>query len=272
MSLKKQKTTFFSVLMAVYNDEKFLPLALKSILDQNYVNYEVVIVDDCSTDATAAILEKYKSIFNKCKILRNPINRGLGASLAAGLKICKGEYVMRLDSDDLCFDNRMKEASNFISCNPSVDIIGSSAVVIDGSGNKLGLKAVPIYHDDIVNKIWACPIIHPSVFFKKSAINILGGYNSNIGRCCDYDLWFKSVQANLKFHNMVEPLIYYRHDINTHRKNSLRHLFEQAKIGLRWCWKLKLSYWKYLAVMYPLIRGIMPIKLRAYLYRISRAY
>lgn len=258
--------------MTVYNDEKFLAIALESLLRQNYNGYELIIVDDCSTDKTPSILNHYKSKFINCTIIRNLVNLGLGASLVLGFKNCNGEYVLRMDSDDICFDNRMIDTSKFILSNPNIDIIGSNALLINAAGIKIGLRTVPIYHNDITKKIWACPMIHPSVCFKKISIEKIGGYDSSISRCCDYDLWFKCYENGLKFHNIAEPLIYYRHDINTHKKNSIKYLIEQTKVGLYWCWRLRLSFWKYFAVMFPLLRGIMPIRVRALVYKYLRAY
>jgi glycosyltransferase EpsE len=263
-----QKNPFFSVLITVFNDERFLPTALDSLLQQEFDDYEVIIVDDCSFDSTPAIINDYSSKFRSFKAIRNSENFGLGRSLTIGSESCRGEFIMRFDSDDVCFSNRMLVAFNYISSHPEIDILGSSAVIIDYHGTKTGLRSVPLKHADIANKVWACPFIHPSVFLRRSAYHSIGGYDPSISRCCDYDLWFRAVKFNLHFHNIVEPLIYYRHDINTQRKNSTRYLFEQAAVGLRWCWRLKLSYWKYLAVVYPFIRGLLPLRIKSALYKI----
>ena len=108
----KTNSLKISVLMSVYNGEKYLREAIDSILNQTFTNFEFIIIDDASTDDSNAIIKKYTD--KRIKLVENPQNMGLTKSLNRGLKISLGKYIARLDSDDLAFPNRLKEQYEFM--------------------------------------------------------------------------------------------------------------------------------------------------------------
>lgn len=256
-----------TVLMAVYNDEKFVVEAINSILPQLTDGMELLILDDCSTDRTSEIINDFQSQYSNIRIIRNEKNQGLGYSLSLGVKQAKGKYIIRIDSDDVCLPDRFTKQIRFLEENPDIDILGGGAIEIDENGNKGLTRQMPLSHEQIVESIWACPFIHPTVAFRRSSVLLAGNYNPKITRPVDYDLWFRCLKSELKFANLSDPLIYYRFSSSTHRKNQLKHLIAQAKIGWRGCKMLNLPAWQYLAVAVPIFRSIFPPSFSHLIYR-----
>jgi glycosyltransferase involved in cell wall biosynthesis len=184
-----------------------------------------------------------------------------------GVKEAKGKYIIIMDSDDICIEGRLKKQITFLEENPDIDIVGGAVIEIDND-NKQGItRQMPLYHEEIVSAIWACPVIHPTAAFRKNKILLAGNYDSNLRRRIDYDLWFRCIKAGLRFQNLSEPLTYYRFTYNTHRKQNLKRAVEQAQIGWKGCQLLNLPWWQYLAVMVPLLRVIFPPELSHLIYR-----
>jgi glycosyltransferase involved in cell wall biosynthesis len=130
--MNKRSYPKVSVVMSVYNGEKYLCEAIDSILNQTFENFEFLIVNDGSTDRTLEILQSYRD--PRIKVINNERNIGLTASLNKGLKIAKGEYVARMDADDVSFPHRLEQQKAFLDRNPRVAMVGSWAEVIDESG------------------------------------------------------------------------------------------------------------------------------------------
>jgi glycosyltransferase involved in cell wall biosynthesis len=256
-----------TVLMSVYNDEVFVEEAIKSVVLQLTEDMEFLIIDDSSSDRTSEIINNFQSQYPKIRIIRNEQNRGLGYCLAIGTEKAKGKYIIRMDADDICLPDRFSKQISFLEKNPDIDIVGGSAIEIDEKGNKGVTRQMPLSHEEISKSIWACPLLHPTVAFKKDKILLAGNYNPQIRRRQDYDLWFRCAKQGLQFTNLSEPLIYYRFTANSHRKQSFKLAFEQAKIGWNGCRMLKSPWWQYLAVMVPILRAIFPPSFSHLIYR-----
>ena len=128
-----------SIIMPVYNVEKFIAEAIESILDQTYTNFELIIVDDCSTDRTVSIINEYRKKDNRIVFLRNEKNLKICKTLNKAWKQAKGQYILRMDGDDISDVSRIEKMLNYIKSN-NVDLIGSYAVSIDEEGNILSYK------------------------------------------------------------------------------------------------------------------------------------
>jgi glycosyltransferase involved in cell wall biosynthesis len=256
-----------TVLMAVYNDEKFVAQAIESILPQLGNNAEFLIIDDCSTDSSPTILRCFADKNPHIRIIQNSENRGVGYCAWLGVCEARGTYIVRIDSDDICFPDRIKKQIDFLEKNPEIDVLGAAAIEIDDQGNRGRLRQMPLNHNDIAKTMWACPIIQPAVAFRRERILLAGNYSPKLRRRIDYELWFRCLKAGLRFANLPEPLVYYRFTPSSHRKQTLRRAFEQAQIGWNGCWMLKAPWWQYLAVMVPIVRAIFPPSLSHLIYR-----
>ncbi|MCM1984034.1 glycosyltransferase [Lyngbya confervoides] len=256
-----------TVLMAIHNDEKFVEQAVNSILCQLGENMEFLIIDDHSSDSSPCILAILANGDDRIRIIRNSENRGVGYCAWLGMCEARGEYVIRMDSDDICFPDRIEKQIDFLEQNPEIDIVGAAAIEIDDQGNQGKLRQMPLSHDNIARVMWACPIIQPAVAFRRERVLLAGNYNPQLRRRIDYDLWFRCLKAGLRFANLPEPLVYYRFTPRSHQKQTLKRAIEQAQIGWRGCWMLKSPWWQYLAVMVPILRAILPPQLSHAVYR-----
>lgn len=263
----QKKDIIASVVMGVYNDEKFIEQSMNSIISQLTNEMELVVVDDCSSDESLNILQKYADSDSRINLIINSENHGVGYCAYVGVKEAKGKYIIRMDSDDISFPDRFQKQIKFLETNPDIDIVGASAIEIDENNNKGILRTMPSTHDEIVKSIWACPIIQPAVAFRRDKIILAGNYNPKLRRRIDYDLWFRCLASGLRFANLPEPLVYYRFTPNSHRKQSLKLAFEQAKIGWNGCRMLNLPLWQYLAVTVPILRAIFPPSVSHLIYR-----
>lgn len=251
-----------TVLMSVYNNKDTLVEAIISILNQTFKDFEFLIIDDHSTDNSLSILEKYAALDERIKIMKNIKNKGLGYNLNQGLKRARGKWIARMDADDIAMPDRFEKQMDFINEN-DVDIVGSWATEINEQGKEIGLRKCPVSDREIKKYIWTCPIIHPSVMFKRDKIVDIGSYGDERRRQ-DYELWFRAAKAGLKFANIPEPLIKYRYADDYFEKNNFGNLVAQAKIGLKGCLMVNAKPIAYIGVLVPVLRGMLPKKMQRF--------
>ncbi len=180
-----------SVLISVHNTESYIEEALRSIYNQTCQDFEVVIIDDASTDGTSEILLKMKD--RRTVIYRNSVNRGLTKSLNIGLKLCRGEYVARMDADDISHPQRFERQVKFLEENPDCAAVGSWCYRIDADGKIHGAyDRRPTSPEDIKNRLLAgnC-IAHTTAMIRKAAFVKIGGYNDKYMYAQDHDLWLR---------------------------------------------------------------------------------
>lgn len=259
-----------------YNDNPiFLKECLTSINNSIFNSIcEVVIVKDGDIgNELSTVFDNLQIHQNlRFKIIELHQNKGLGAALNAGIQECTYQFIARMDADDIVYPSRFIKQIEFLKSNPMVDIVGTFAMEIDAEGNHGNIRSMPISHDDICQSLWACPFIHPSIMFRKDKILAAGNYNPNFRRRQDYELWFRCARYGLIFANIPEPLLYYRFDHNTHKKQSLRLAWEQAKIGYIGSSSLNLSWWKRAACFIPFFRALLPPQAQHFLYRVLKRF
>ena len=248
-----------SVLLSVHIKDSvaFLRDCLDSILSQIMLPNEVVIVKDgylspCANDLIAS----YCNLIN-IKIIQLKKSKGLGNALRIGLQFCKNEFVARIDSDDVCYPNRLKLQSDILKNNKDLHILGSFADEIDHNGEILSTRTVPVEHSDIIKYIWANPIIHPSVMFRKDSIMSINSYSKMKYRQ-DYDLWFRAAANNLKFKNIPKALIQYRITRQKYKKRNICIAFKMFLIGIKGCYLNKTNLNTYILVTSPVLKSLIP--------------
>lgn len=246
-----------SVLMSVYNNENFLRDSLESLRNQTFQDFDVWIVNDASTDNTALILDEYHFIFgDRFHVVTNSVNRYLAASLNEVLKRCQGEFVARMDGDDICFPERFSRQVEFLETNTHIGVLGTSCEYIDEEGNFLGEYCPPEF-DQLIRSSGACtnPVVHPSVFIRRRLLSKVGGYNEQFRYSQDYELWSRLI-VETRFHNLQEPLLKYRVFQNS-RANRQRALYSiKAKFG--WLKSQNKSVHNWLCLLRPLYWVILP--------------
>lgn len=254
-----------SVVMSVYNGLPFLEESIISILNQTYGNFEFIIIDDASTDLSREIIKKYAILDNRIIPVYNHTNLGkiaLGFNMANGVSLAKGKYIARMDSDDIALPKRFEQQKNFLDTHQEVDILGTWAIDINEKSEIGKVRSYPTDNDDIYKLLWTCPIIHPTVMFRKESILRVGNYSTKSGRRDDYELWFRSAKKGLKFANLPQPLLQYRFFSDFYKKNNLKVVLKQTRIGLYGCWSLKLGFLAYMGTIVPLFRALLPYFLR----------
>jgi len=162
-----------SVVMSLYNSEKYLREAIDSVLSQTFTDFEFVIIDDGSTDSSASIVQSYddpRIMFFRQK------NKGLPAALNAAICCSQADFVARMDPDDICFPERLEKQYAYMQRHPDIQVLGSSVMCIDESGEKLAEIIKDTYLLPGTSTAPETPCIHPSVMFRRSAFNQAGGY------------------------------------------------------------------------------------------------
>ena len=198
-----------SVIMAVYNGEKYLKLAIDSVLSQNFRDYEFIIVDDCSNDSTPAIISSYQD--ERIVYIRNQKNLGQTPSLNIALNIAKGNYIARIDADDIYLQGKLQKQFVFMKKHPEVAVCGTAGIKIDENGKETAVYSPPSKPSDIYFSIfYRSPLIHVSVIMVRSIILENGGYDENYAYCADFALWSKLVKNKYKITNLQDNLIKYR--------------------------------------------------------------
>lgn len=252
--------------------------ALDSVINQTYKNYELIVIDDASTDNSPKVIEKYRKRFSKrIKVLtmKRNLNRGGDACANEGLKIAKGKFVARMDADDVAHPKRLEKQVKFLIENPTIFLVGSNAYVINDKGKIIGDKKEPLTSKDIYDAYFTLhPIIHPSAMFRKKINGKKFFYQIKFGANNDYYTFFKLLCKGVRYTNLKERLLYYRiHEkndtfINIKKKfmNTLRTRIEMF---------LKYHYdptFKQVAttLLQSLILFILPEKLIKELYLISK--
>lgn len=198
-----------SVVMPVYNGEKYLAEAIESILAQTFTDFEFLIVDDGSTDTTPIILAEYARKDSRIKIVSNEKNSGVAVSLNRGIELARGEYVARMDADDVSLPHRLATQIDFFNRHHEVAVSGSFLTIYE-TGNKW---EAPLDSKDIaIHLLFNCPIFHPTVMFRRVLVaNSENNYHDSALHAEDYDLWARlSLQQGFSFANISEPLLRYR--------------------------------------------------------------
>ncbi len=202
------ETPRISVIMSVYNCASNLPSAVRSILEQTYANFEFIIVNDASTDETEQVLGQ----FDDCRIqvLTNGQNLGLTKSLNRGIRVARGQYIARMDADDLSVPHRLETQLDFMDQHPGYALVGSSYYVIDESGitnsHVTVLTDSAMIKDGLMRQNW---FGHGSVMIRKTALDAVGGYDEQFVYSQDYDLWLR-LSEKYEVANIKEPLYFWR--------------------------------------------------------------
>lgn len=208
-----------SVVMSVFNGEKFLAEAIDSVLRQTRQDFELLIVDDASTDATPEILNRYAS-HEKIIILRNPENKERAYSRNKAIQQAHGTYIAILDADDVCLSSRLELQLQFMEQNPDVDVLGGKFVFIDDEGVEITKKQVRLQtHPEIAwATLFSTPVAHSTAMVRTAKLREVNGYDERWPPCEDADLWIRMLKSGARFHNLPEPLTKYR--TNPRQKES----------------------------------------------------
>jgi hypothetical protein len=174
--------------MPVYNGEHFLRAAIDSVLRQAFGGFELIIVDDGSTDGTVEIVRSYED--PRIRLIQNTHNLGIVGAMQAGLHAAEGKFVARLDGDDICLSGRLGLQVEYMNSHPEIAVLGAACDVIDGSGVVVGRYCGPTTPVLIEwEMLFRNPIAHSSVMYRRAEVISLGGYRTGFPHAEDYDMW-----------------------------------------------------------------------------------
>jgi len=202
MSFKRPK---ISVLMPAYNAGKYIREAIASVLGQTFPDFELLVINDGSTDETENII---KSFYDPRVVLINKDHEGVAAALNMGLKLAQAPYIARFDADDICLPQRLEKQFNFLEDHPDYVLVGSDAEYMLENGDFLfSFQCIAHSNDEVQRNLYVyCPFIHSAVMYKREDVIKAGGYNAHAHNFEDYLLWSNLVKTG-KMQNLREPLI-----------------------------------------------------------------
>ena len=227
-----------TVLLPVYNCELYVQTAVESILNQTFTDFEFLIIDDASTDATVSILKKIDD--SRIQLIEKPVNTGYTNSLNYGLRIAKGQYIARMDGDDISMPERFAQQIAYLESHPDVVVCGTTYKIV-GNDKQITL---PEHHEAIkIGLLWGNCILHPSVMMRKKVLDdFLISYDTSKEPAEDYDMWVRLLSMG-KLHNLQEVLMEYRvygNQVSRKRaeeqkKNDVQAKFKMLQyLGIDW--------------------------------------
>lgn len=194
--------------MPVYNGERYLREAIESILNQTFTGFEFVILNDGSTDRSAEIVRSYDD--PRIRFYENDHNIGLTLTLNRGLRLLEGEYVARMDADDISVPHRLAKQVDFLDTHADVGVVGTAITIIDEKARIVTTRHHPPSHN--VLRWCLClfdPIAHPTALMRRHIVESAGGYQVETGTAEDYDLW-RRLSREMKLANLPDVLLYLR--------------------------------------------------------------
>lgn len=244
-----------SVVMSIFNQENFLKESIESILNQTYRDFEFLILDDASTDKSLKIIKTFKD--KRIKVFQNRERQGLAKRLNFLIRQTKGEYIARMDGDDISSVNRLKEQIEFLDKHARIALVGSWVKIIDDKGKAIGEFKHPIKYEDIKKAILSYnPFMHSSVMFRKNVFEKIGGYDENLFYSQDYDLFLR-VAVKYPCVNIPKFLLKFRWQTNF-EKQKKQHLLA-LKIRFKAIQKYGYKKCEIINLAKPLLYYLIPI-------------
>jgi len=241
-----------SVITSTHNGERFIREAIDSVLSQSFGDFEFLIVNDGSTDLTPVILDEYAQKDKRIKIFANSECLGLTKSLNIAIKKARGEFIARMDDDDVCLKNRLEKQLDFMRKNFDIVLVGALAFLINEKGDIIGEKKLAITPQEIKNKLlFNNQLIHSLWFAKKDILIKEGLYNEEFKKAQDYEFVLR-LAKKYKIANLPEKLLKYR---SLKTSLSLQNK-DQKKFAIKARWLAVTKYG------YPKLQGLFHIIIR----------
>lgn len=264
-ALTVQTDPLISIIMSVYNCEDTLREAIHSIITQTYTNWEFIICDDSSTDGTASLLEEIVESMDDSRIviLRNATNRKLAYSLNRCLERANGEYIARMDGDDVSETHRLETQLRFLQEHPEVYLVGSSMLRFNSEGTGDVLYPAAESPDKwTMGRSSKAPFFHATVVAKRDVFQVVGGYTVAwyTARSEDADLWFKCFAAGIAGRNLPEPLYRVREDAAAIRRRTARARIGSYATYIKGYWSLGYPPSAYVRATINLMKIFIPYR------------
>ena len=258
-----------SVILSVYNSEKYLKPAIVSILNQTFKDFEFLIIDDASTDNSGKITKKFAAKDKRIMLINNKKRLGLTKSLNKAIRLAQGKYIARMDADDISLPDRLKKQTDFLDKNKEIAFCGTAIIYINEKGERLKKDVYPLDYPALKEAVLHfCPFKHPTLIFRKNILLKENGYNEDFQFAQDYELVLRLLQK-YKGANLKEPLLLYR--IGDNKSISVKNLKKQEWLALKARWLAltkygypKIDFWK---LIKPALSFLLPVSVKIWIYK-----
>lgn len=248
-----------SVIMGIYNCASTLSESIDSVLNQTYTNWELIMCDDGSTDDTFDIAIEYMRKYpDKIIVLKNEKNLGLNETLNKCLKIVQGEYIARMDGDDICSPERFEVELEILDNEPDIAIVSTDMNFFDESGI-WGNISHPEYPQP-KDFLYGTPFCHAPCMVRKETFDAVDGYSvgKNLLRVEDYHLWFKMYKAGYKGKNIHKSLYSMRDDRNAYNRRKFKYRLNESYVRRLAIKEFRLPIYSYVYALRPIMVGLLP--------------
>ncbi len=257
-----------SIIMGIYNCASTLPEAIDSIVNQTYDNWELIMCDDGSQDETFVIASQYKNKYkDKIILIKNDKNMGLNHTLNHCLKYVTGDYVARMDGDDVSLPTRLQEEVSFLENNKQYSIVSTPMIYFDEKGIfRIGKGG---YEPLLSNFVKGTPFCHAPCMVKKEAYLDVDGYvvSKNRLRVEDWDLWIRMYEKGYRGYVYEKPLYKMRDDRNAYNRRKFKFRINEALVSALAVKKLNLPLYNYVWMARPILVGLLPKIVYMYLHK-----
>lgn len=254
-----------SILMGIYNCAETLEEAVDCIVNQTYENWELIMCDDCSGDDTLSVAQRIARKDSRIHVIQNEINRTLAPSLNHCLEYAKGEYIARMDGDDVCALDRFEKELTFLETHPEFALVSCQMNLYDVDGVYRVVKHME--EPAGIDLLYRSQFCHAGCMMRTDVLRQLGGYSEekSCSRVEDYDLWVRMYAAGYKGFNLQEPLYSMRDDRNAVRRRTFANRLNESRVKVRACKLFNLGLTQYAYAGVPLVKAAIP----TFIYRIA---
>lgn len=220
----KKNEPLISVVMPVFNAEKFLSKAIESILNQTLKDFEFIIINDASTDKSLQIINKFKKRDQRIRLINNKKNIQMSRSLNLGISRAKSDLIARMDQDDIAFPDRLEVEYNFMKPHPNIAIVGSDIITINEFDQVTGKRTYQTESDNLKRTMLRySPFAHPTVMMRKKVFEELGGFDPQMVPCEDTEFWFR-LGSKYEFASIPRFLLKYRIVVTSLSHKNVRYI------------------------------------------------
>lgn len=249
-----------SVIMPVYNTEKYVSYAIESILSQTYDDFEFIIIDDGSTDDSWNIIQEYAVKDKRIRAYRNIDNMKICKTLNKWINLAKGTYIARMDADDIAMKSRLEIQIREIG-DDDMKVVWSNVLVINDAWTNIWERKYPISWEETIDI--CSPCAHPTVMFSKKLIEHNGGYDHAWNYVEDYDLWIRLFHAGASYSNIQQNLLQYRMNNDSTKSMNTKIILKKTirlKYFYRKKWHLKISVKWFFRLCWEMFLLVLPAK------------
>ncbi len=256
--------------MGIYNCEKTLSESVNCIINQTYTDWELIMCDDCSTDNTYLVASELSKCDKRIKLLKNDSNLTLAPTLNKCIEVSQGEFIARMDADDICDSTRLQKQIDFLTQNEQYAIVSCAMELFDDNGvfRTIVYKQQPTLADFFKSSQFC----HAGCLMRKSVLEKLNGYNTSekFKRVEDYELWVRMYASGYKGYNLCQTLYSMRDDSTASKRRNFSNRVNESRVK-KLVYKLaKIPFYKYPLVYVPILKFLTPKFIYNFIHRNKR--